>query len=207
MASVEELIHAHAGRPAFVLGGGPSLPKDFKQCPKGAVLISGNYHGCIMTRCDYVVSIEHMDETHAKLREYETPIVSPHRDADYRIDYESVRTSGMEAARTAWILGCAPIVLGGMDLYQGAVEHFHRPERKHTYGRDGPGPHQPRKLPKQLDAWRAMRDRLVGSMFRVVSGPLSEVFPRYRPHEARAPVATPNMIAAVLQWEREHRTR
>lgn len=194
-----DLIHAHVGRPAFVMGGGPRAPAQFAGlCPPDAVLISANYHGCLLTRCDYVVSQEVLDETHAKLRTCGAPIVSPHPEADYRIECPVLSVSGMEAARVAWVLGCAPIILAGMDCFMDAQEHWHRPERLHTYGRDGEPPLPPRKLHKQLTCWKEMAEAMPNAMLRTAGGPLGAIFRPYDPKRPALPPASVGLIRAAI---------
>jgi len=45
----------YAGRPAAVLGGGPSLPDDMKKLPKGCLLIAVNYHAFYLCKPDFMV--------------------------------------------------------------------------------------------------------------------------------------------------------
>lgn len=182
MARLTDLAGKYAGRVAFVLGGGPSAPEQFKKCPEGALILSANHHGCLLTRCDYIVSQELSDVTHAMLRKYGVPIISPFAEADYLIEVPGLKVSGMEATRTAVVLGCSPVILAGMDCYVGIVEHWHRPDRTHTYGRNGDPPLPPRKLHKQLAAWSTLKG--LGDI-RVCGGPLTAVFPVWQGDQNR----------------------
>lgn len=131
-SSIVHLVGAHAGRPAYVLGGGPSLPHAFEALcvdPDQAVLISANEHGCVLSETtgsrmpDYIVCV---DEIQEKLSPYRVPVVAPRTWADVPMFGKPVHQSGMLGCFVAWIMGCAPIVPLGMDLYRGGT-YFHAP--------------------------------------------------------------------------------
>lgn len=197
MRKLSDLVHAHRGRPAFVLGGGPSLPGEFAQCPADAVKLSANHHGQILTPCDYLVAQEVIDESYRIFRSFDVPLVSPRADADVVIDCPKLALSGWEATRAAWVMGCAPIVLAGMDCYTQAVDYWHRPEFQGYYGRDDPGP--PRKLPKQLRGWRGLEAGMPHAMLRSCGGPLRAIFRAYEPGEPAVAVASAAEIREHLE--------
>lgn len=169
------LVGKHSGCPAVVLGGGPSLLVNLMDCPEKAVRVSANHHGCKLTRCDYLVTnYEHLIPEFA----CGVPIIGPCAGADY-VFFGIESTSGMQAAKTAWLMGCAPIILMGMDCYQGDRDYWDdSAEALVTYGRKSP-PYLLRKLSKQLAAWKEMTDRLEGIEVRVAGGPLLNVYKKY----------------------------
>lgn len=124
--TLRPLIHAHLGRPAVVIGGGPSRLAAMPQTPLDAIFISVNAHGCRhfaaapdpVRRVSYAVAC---DKLELQLRPYGVPIVGRHMYADYRILASIATSSGMTAAYVARLMGCAPIILVGMDCYEGAT--------------------------------------------------------------------------------------
>jgi hypothetical protein len=124
--TVRELVHAHIGRPAVVLGGGVSLPKEIGNCPgkDEAVYLSANQHGAMLIECDYIVAHDKIEE---KIRPFGKPVVSRHMWADYRIMGSIVASTGVETAWVARLMGCAPIYIAGMDCFAGGGTYFHDP--------------------------------------------------------------------------------
>ncbi len=56
MTPIEALKGSHAGRPALILGGGLSLPREFDLADRrypGALLISANQHGALLERTEW----------------------------------------------------------------------------------------------------------------------------------------------------------
>ena len=168
--TLHDLSGAHKGRPAVVIGGGPSAPEQLKSCPADALYISANQHGCFLRRCDYVYCADAVEER-INLRESGVPIISPRPSADYQISEQRFSGSGAMAAYCAWLMGCAPILLVGMDCYQGG-----------TYFHDASAESVGKRIPlhRHLARWAPLV-ALAGNNFRVFSGPLVGLFLLYEP--------------------------
>lgn len=139
--TVRELVHRHAGRPAVVMGGGESLNPALPLCPTDAVYICVNDHGLrslkdrphLARRCDYVVACDKIEDR-ARFdvglpgmkrdgAPWNVPVISRQMWADYRLLFMPQPGSGFAAAWLARVMGCAPVILTGMDLYAGGAYH------------------------------------------------------------------------------------
>lgn len=124
--TVRPLIHSQVGRMAVIQGGGPTLDAGMALCPGEALYLSVNDHGCKYflrhpehpARASYIVAC---DKIEPRVRLHKLPVFSRHMWADYRILYMPAPSSGMAAAWVARMLGCAPIVILGMDCFSGAT--------------------------------------------------------------------------------------
>lgn len=193
---LSDFIHAHYGRPALVIGGGMSAPKEIVRAPADCVVFSANQHGCILRPCDYAVACDEWGGTRNKkakwpdgsmrgIREWGAPIISVRRaDADIRI-FEKPKElhSGEVAAWVAWIMGCAPIFAAGMDCYLGGT-YFHDPKA------DSTGRHVQES--NHVGRWRYLPIHAPDIMLRMLgANPVTRagVFPVYDPLEpVRPPV-------------------
>jgi hypothetical protein len=173
MPLLAELALRHAGRPIAVLGGGPSLPEQLAQLPADAVCISANQHGALLHPCRYIVALDDIED---RLRPHGLPIISPRRWADYRVqDFGTWKgNSGLLGLYVAWVLGGHPIIAAGMDCYTGGT-YFHDAEAPSSSRDKQPQFFQERARGIPLPASAAVR--IVGD------GPLTAVWPRYRPDE------------------------
>lgn len=183
MRSFEEsLVGAHAGRAAVICGGAPSLPSDLAACPVDAVYLSANQHGCLIRQCDYIVSMDKihnetwMDKRTGRqymLRDFNTPIIAPYDWADYKLlKRPPLVESGIVASWLAHKMGCSPVIITGVSLYQGAT-YFHDMEAK-SHG-------QTLTLAEHYKHWDALLEQAPNGVFRAVSGPLLNLFPQYDP--------------------------
>lgn len=178
-----ELVHRHLGRAAVVCGGGESLPSQLARCSDNAIYISANQHGCLARRCDYIMVVDGIEDksftrpdgTSYGLRDFGVPIISPRPAGDYWLFDQCAPSSGVMAAWMAWIMGCAPILLAGIDCYQGPT-YYHDPGAKSS-GRA-------LSLQRHLDRWASLLQHAPGGQFRPLGGPLTEIFPAYDPQEA-----------------------
>lgn len=187
MIPISQCVHRHAGLPAVVVGGGPSAPAAFvgegPHPPQRAIYFSANGHGVLLSqtgvcpRPDYLVC---MDKLEDRLRPMGVPIISTREFADIRLYDVRLRNSGMLAAYAAWVLGCAPIVLVGMDCYDGAT-YFHDASAKST-GKNMPAA-------KHLERWGALA-QISSGMYRAIGGKLGALYPPYDP--AEPPAALPD---------------
>lgn len=168
------------GRPAAVLGGGPSLPEDLKRVPKDAVMIAVNYHAFyhLDRTPDFMVyndvpSTNPLQEQ--AVNEHKTVHVSPEPTSDVVFDVP-VWTGFFSSNTAAWFalwLGCDPVILCGMDCYQGPVKHC-PPSDYHSEMFEMP-------LDFYTRPWRedAKNELPNPERVRVVSGPLVEIFGAY----------------------------
>lgn len=174
--TLTDLVHCHVGRPGVVLGGGPSMPAQIERCPQDAVWISANDHGAKFREVDYLCAIDRGMEK--PVRRFGKPVLSIREWADYRILENPAPSSGILGAFSLWAMGCAPIVLLGMDCYQ-AGTYAEDPEAFST-GRQHP-------LHEHLGRWRRFLATYPG-MFRTMGETaLAEVVPEYHPGEAVPP--------------------
>jgi len=174
----------YAGRPAGVLGGGPSLPRDLARLPQDALLIAVNYHafyhtpGILEREPDFMV---YNDEPKANplqekaVREHRAIHVSPEPTSDVIFDVD-VWTGFFSSNTATWFalyLGCDPVILCGMDCYQGAVKHC-APSTYHVPQFDQP-------LEFFTRPWVEDGHNLLPHVERVkvMSGPLAHVFGAY----------------------------
>lgn len=177
---INEVALAHASQSIVVMGGGPSLPDAMRQIARPDVLISANEHGAMLGPVDYIVSVDH---THQRLnipmrdalRPFGRPVIGPRAWADYRIpDYVSRGNAGMNAMWVAQILGAWPLIVAGIDCYQGGT-YYHDAEAESTsVGRPQ------KQFDEKLEALRA---ELTCPVRIVGDGPLTRFWPRYDPAE------------------------
>lgn len=144
--TVRSLLLAHVGRTAVVMGGGPTLAKHIEECPSDALYIAVNDHGLRLLKdraaklqpraASYVVACDKIEErARADIgpkdlpppkrdgQPWGLPVISRHVWADYRLTFMPAANSGMAAAWLARFMGCAPIILTGMDLWSGKTYH------------------------------------------------------------------------------------
>jgi hypothetical protein len=167
------------GRPAAVLGGGPSLPDDLKRLPPGCLLIAVNYHAQYLVKPDFMVYNDHLEsldqQTRQAILEGDVIRVSSNPDSDIKFDMD-VWTGFYSSNTATWFalwMGCDPVILCGMDLYQGERAYFHEYE-------DQPQFHQP--LEHHLQPWiEDAKNMLPGwQRVRAMSGPLIDIFGQYK---------------------------
>jgi len=178
MIDVQDLKNAFMLRPAAVLGGGPSLPRDLKQIPKNSVLIAVNNHALHFCQPDYIVFMDipnrqefpelaHAIDTFYGVKVSQTPL------SDVYIKSEKYWDGGFSSSLATWFacyLGCNPVLLCGMDCFQGEIKYATpRPDFYHP-SMDAP-------LEDHLNAWRpALANCPNPERIKAVSGPLVEVF-------------------------------
>lgn len=191
LASV--LANTLAGKPALVIGGGPSVATDLPRIPGWQEMyqISANDHGFRVegARPQLIVCKDHsMKIPLARrnrepkrymepiLREYGVPIASRQHWADYRMAAWRANggNSGMLAISVAVMMGAAPVIVVGIDCYQGAT-YFHAAAEDNV------------SLGRPLSYWErrltSFRDKLKGSYVRALSGPVARTFGTYHPGE------------------------
>ncbi len=126
---LSEMRDLYAGRPAAVLGGGPSLPEDLKRVPGDALLIAVNYHALYYCKPTFMVYNDAPSTNPLQVKaveEHRTIHVSPDPSTDVEFDVPEVWTGFYSSNTASWFalwLGCDPVILCGMDCYQGPVKH------------------------------------------------------------------------------------
>lgn len=178
-AKMSQYQNRYAGRAAAVLGGGPSLPDDLKRLPEGCLLIAVNHHAQRLVKPDFMVYNDHFEHLEAQLQEAvlrgDVTRVSPEPSSD--IEFDVPVWTGFYSSNTAtWFalwLGCDPVILCGMDLYQGERAYFHEYE-------DLPHFHLP--LEHHIRPWIEEAKNLLPGWQRVraMSGPLVGIFGAYQ---------------------------
>lgn len=182
---LSDLALKYCGRAAVIIGGGMSLPEQIKLAPAGAVHLGANEHACKLgIRCDYIVCV---DEVQEKVKPWGVPIISNRRWADYRMFKQPVTNSGACAAFCAWVMGCAPIVLVGMDCYVGGT-YCHDPKARSSGNAVS--------LQGHLGRWERLKGMLPRAAIRSAGGPTQGVFPAYNPAETAFTIPT---VAEVLR--------
>lgn len=168
-----------AGRPAAILGGGPSLQQDVKRLPRGSILIAVNYHAMMIgLRPEYMV---YNDDPQSDpllwqaAKDFDGIRVSPDPSSDVVFDVD-VWTGFYSSNTATWLalwMGCEPVILCGMDCYQGDRVYCHPSDR------DVPVFHYP--LEDHLRPWyeEGVHKLPHVERVRVMSGPLQRVFPPY----------------------------
>ena len=181
MTSAISLHRTLEGRPAAILGGGPSLPDDLARLPEDCYLIAVNDHALHHCKPDVMVF---MDIPNAQIlpdlaQAVETfhgvkLSITPLSDIDLRgAHYWDGGFTSTLATWFALYLGCDPVILCGMDCYQGEVKYCHpRPDFYHPVF-DFP-------LENHLKAW-ALAFENCPNPERIVamSGPLQVLFGSY----------------------------
>lgn len=187
MALLSDLVSAVKGRPAVIMGGAPSLPNDVAKVVGDAVWFSANQHGAMLRQCDYIVYVdpEHQvtgERMQDKLSEYGVPTISPCFGADYRVpNWNAARfkgNSGMQGVWFASLLGANPIIICGMECYQGGV-YWHDADAKSS----SKGRHQ-QSFDVNIERLKQLAD---GANIRAVTEGMVRHFPAYDPEEAYGP--------------------
>jgi hypothetical protein len=166
---------------AAILGGGPSLPSDLRRLPSGCMLIAVNDHAFHHCAPDYLVYMDKPEEFPQLvdvMRSFKGIKVSPHASSDITLPKGEWWDGGFTSTLATWFacwIGAKPVILCGMDCYQGEEKYCHsRPGFYHPVF-DFP-------LENHLRAWRfALKKCPNSQVIRAMSGPLVEVFGQYEP--------------------------
>jgi len=166
---------------AAILGGGPSLSDDLKRLPKDCVLIAVNDHALHFCNPDYLVFMDIPNpqilpelavavETFSGIKVSTTPL------SDVNLHGLTYWDGGFTSTLATWFalhLGCDPVILCGMDCYQGEVKYCHpRPDFYHPVF-DFP-------LENHLNAWAGAFEHCPHpERIRAMSGPLVSLFGEY----------------------------
>jgi len=180
---ISEMKDIHAGRPAAILGGGPSLIEDLQRIPKDALLIAVNYHAFYHLPEDRLPTYMVYNDAPSTnplqviaVEEHKSIHVSPEPSSDVEFDMPDIWTGFFSSNTAAWFalhMGCDPVILCGMDCYQGLVKHC-PPSTYHSEMFDFPLDFYIRPWVEDCKNSVPHPERL-----RSVSGPLMNVFEVY----------------------------
>jgi hypothetical protein len=176
-----DLILKHKGARVCVMGGAPSLVSDLSRV-EADIFISTNGHGVHLREPDYLFAMDDVNtqKNNAEMGAYlrglsSAPIIAPRDFADYRLAQWPQQPrwvlSGMTATWASFVMGASVVILAGFDAYGGA--------------------------PGYIDEGRKMA-RDVKCAVRVVSGPLTKVWPQYEPEEDFGPYVPHSAIDGWL---------
>lgn len=199
-AAIGDFVHRHAGRAAVVVGGAPSRLNEIAACPADAVWFSVNAHGLLARAhlnlgCDYIAAL---DPIAGELKGRGAPVLSTQRSADVLVFEMRCANSAIFAAWCAWVMGCAPIVVIGVECYAGKT-YAHDPEAESAGRRF--------TVEQHLERWRLLARIAPGLMLRPVGGPLLQVFPRYDAAEACTAIADADVLRSASAGETLRFTR
>lgn len=171
---IASLRDFHAGKPGTVLGGGPSLREDLNSVPAETVLIAVNHHAFkYILSADYTVFLDDVPSLRISGEELRTlggVLVSRQPESDVDLGGSTWWQGRFSGHLACWLgdwLGCNPVILAGMDLYQNPLPPDDDP-RNLAY-----------KMPleEHLKGWRLAFEKCQHpERIRAVSGPLVKVF-------------------------------
>lgn len=165
-------------RPAAILGGGPSLPKDIKRLPKDCVLISVNdhaFHHCKPDVLVYQDKLMYAPAVREVLKTFKGVVVTPQPESHVPLPkgwWDGNQSSCLATWYACW-MDYDPVILCGMDCYQGPVKYCHpRPGFDHPVFRA--------PLEKHFEIWAKAFDKCPHpERITAMSGPLAKVFGKY----------------------------
>lgn len=178
MQSVGDQRNRFKGRPAVILGAGPSLPGQIKYIPDNAVKIAINERPPLLVECDYVVFYDF--NTIPLVGDFKCKKISPFNGwSEFWIDSD-VWFNGWSGSAAVWFAcyaGCDPVILMGMDCYQGEKEYFTD---------EKPGPFQSSggtvPLEKHMKSWGEAFVKCPNpGAIKAFDGPLVEIFGKWEP--------------------------
>lgn len=198
---LSDLFDRWAGQPILVIGGGPSVTKDLPKLAawgvKPGCVISANDHGRhqkyfpldLAVNCDKLHCLRKLP-MEGIMRALGVPVINRHSWANYRlVDWSFAGNSGLTAVAVACALGGHPVIVTGIDMWNGGRLYFHDGSKpkplKERHMRAGVTRHDLMKL-------QPLKQFAQGAHVRPVSGPLTSMFPAFDPAEklpASKPVA------------------
>lgn len=166
-------------RPAAILGGGPSLPENLMRLPAQCVLIAVNNHSfypvhhCTPDFMVYMDDPRKAPDLAASLDVFKGLIVCPFSNSHVVLPKGEYYDGGFTSALATWFalwMDCNPVILCGMDCYQGEEKYCHPRPGFHHPVMDAP-------IENHLRAWRNVAKHVPHpERIRAMSGPLVEIF-------------------------------
>jgi hypothetical protein len=169
----------HRNRTACIIGSGESLPDYIHMIPPDAVVFSINTRpltsGILkVDQCNYLVYVDLQEARKSEQFKNKVTRISLTYDADIIVDHSLIWVWGsntaMLACAIAQFMGCSPIVLFGIDCYQGQA--YFNSNEKHT-SQDMP-------LYEHLERWDKCRHALKDADIRSLHPPLDQLFPVWK---------------------------
>lgn len=165
-------------QPAAILGGGPSLVDDLKKLPDNCLLISVNDHAFHHCEPHVLVYQDHLRYAPAvadALEDFGGLVICPWANSHVKLPrgwWDGNQSSALATWYACW-MNYSPVILCGMDCYQGDEKYCHpRP------GFDHPIFYVP--LEHHLERWRMAFDHCAHpERIKAMSGPLIQVFGQY----------------------------
>lgn len=191
-ATLADCVHRHYGCAAVIVGGAPSRLTEISACPSDAIRFSVNEHGLLAYgTCDYTVA---QDPIADSLKGRGPQLISTRRSSADILAFETrCANSAILACFAAWIMGCAPIVVIGVECYAG---------RAYAHDPFAPSAGFRMKPEKHLERWRILLNLAPGAMVRPVGGPLTEIWPKYEPDQQLLFIAPEDLARAAARGER-----
>lgn len=192
---VSELTWKHAGRPALVIGGGPSAPEAFERIKNDRpwLLIAANAHAFRLgVRPDYVFckddeSTETKEPMEPVVRRPGIPVIGRHFWTDYRVaEWPITGNSGQMSIAVAALMGCAPIVPIGFDGYQPGGTYWYDLKVKNVSAGRLPG--------HWMSRYKTLAAKLEGAVIRSMGDMTSGAWPRYEPGEITPHPGLPQIL-------------
>lgn len=187
---ISDLFDRWAGKPILVIGGGPSVAEDLPRLAAAppACVISANDHGahqkqfpvdlyvnCDKIHCALKIPMENI------LRPLGAPLVNKHSWADYRLaDWPALGNTGLTSVAVAAALGGNPVIVTGLDFWQGGRRYFHKPDEASRRLQKKPAFTIARHARKKLEV---LVKFVEGANIRPMAGPLCSFWPKYDPDE------------------------
>jgi hypothetical protein len=197
MSAINKLVGTQVGRyagPILVVGGAPGAPQELASLVERGFdlaacrIISANEHAIHLGLKPHFACVN--DDVHHTLQVHQEPrmrelmpgtkLLSRHWWADYRSPQLMACNSGLKALLYAAILGANPIIVIGIQNYSDGL-YFHPASGKKSNPNQARGPSHFSKQTTQV------KKALGGVPVRTVSGPLTQVWPEWRPDEKFAP--------------------
>jgi hypothetical protein len=190
---INRLVGTQVGKysgPILIVGGAPGVPEelevlragdfDFENCR----IISANEHAIHAGLKPHFACVN--DDVHSTLQVHqeprmrelmpETKLLSRHWWADYRSPQLMACNSGLKALLYSAILGANPIIVIGIQNYSNGL-YFHEDNGKKS------NPNLLREASYFSKQTRMVQQALHGVPVRTVSGPLTHIWPKWKPDE------------------------
>lgn len=169
--------------PAVILGGGPSLEREYKKTPYRSVRFSVNDHGARLTPCDYSTCYDDFIVPRLKALgpEQTGKIISCFvNHTDILLTPETPNHGRLSSRVAVWLaefMGCNPIILAGFDCYNPSLPAYYHKDIEPT---DDVIHRREQGVVNTVAQWReALKLYRHPERIKVMDGPLMELFDQY----------------------------